>query len=252
MQRKIIPDSENRLLILYALKVVGAMTDQQLLIVMTDTDLMNYITLQLTLSDLEAEGKLRRQGDAAGGTLSLTDAGRYLLDSFELHIPTSRRALIDGGAAQWRERFAAEQMAAAEVFDLPDGAKGLHLRIVDRRNVLLDVTLTLPTGKRITCLQQRWQLCMNQVYLLLLSTLGSGNTASGAAKPTLPAGCSVFQASTTEWLTTACDDPTHPTATLMISLPSEQMAYECASSFPALSAVVRDAILALLEGAQRT
>ena len=35
MQRKIIPDAENRLLILYALKTVGAMTDQQLLIVMT-------------------------------------------------------------------------------------------------------------------------------------------------------------------------------------------------------------------------
>ena len=40
MQRKIIPDAENRLLILYALKTVGAMTDQQLLIVMTDTCLL--------------------------------------------------------------------------------------------------------------------------------------------------------------------------------------------------------------------
>ena len=67
MQRKIIPDAENRLLILYALKTVGAMTDQQLLIVMTDTDLMNYITLQLTIADLESEGKLRRQGDTSGG-----------------------------------------------------------------------------------------------------------------------------------------------------------------------------------------
>lgn len=249
MQRKIIPDSENRLLILYALKIVGTMTDQQLLIVMTDTDLMNYITLQLTLSDLEAEGKVRRQDDTAGGIVALTDAGRYLLDSFEMHIPTSRRALIDGGAAQWRDRFAAEQMAAAETFDLPGGEKGLHLRIVDHRNVLLDITLTLPMGKRINCLQQRWQMCMNQVYLLLLSTLGNGHDPS-APKPPLPEGCSVFQASKTEWLTTACDDPTHPTATLMMSLPNEQTAHECAASFPALSAVLRDAILALLEGAQ--
>lgn len=115
MQRKIIPDAENRLLILYALKTVGAMTDQQLLIVMTDTDLMNYITLQLTIADLESEGKLRRQGDTSGGTLELTDAGRYLLNSFEMHIPVSRRGLIDSGAAQWRERFAAEQMAAVEI-----------------------------------------------------------------------------------------------------------------------------------------
>lgn len=123
MQRKIIPDAENRLLILYALKTVGAMTDQQLLIVMTDTDLMNYITLQLTIADLESEGKLRRQGDTSGGTLELTDAGRYLLNSFEMHIPVSRRGLIDSGAAQWRERFAAEQMAAVEIFDLPNGEK---------------------------------------------------------------------------------------------------------------------------------
>ena len=98
MQRKIIPDAENRLLILYALKTIGAMTDQQLLIVMTDTDLMNYITLQLTIADLESEGKLRRQGDTSGGTLELTDAGRYLLNSFEMHIPVSRRGLIDSGA----------------------------------------------------------------------------------------------------------------------------------------------------------
>ena len=215
MQRKIIPDAENRLLILYALKTVGAMTDQQLLIVMTDTDLMNYITLQLTIADLESEGKLRRQGDTSGGTLELTDAGRYLLNSFEMHIPVSRRGLIDSGAAQWRERFAAEQMAAVEIFDLPNGEKGLHLRIVDRRNVLL-------------------------------STLGSGHTP----EKKLPDGCSVLQVSDSEWLTTACDNPTQPTITLMVSLPTEETAHECAAAFPTMSAVVRDAILALLDGAQ--
>lgn len=246
MQRKIIPDAENRLLILYALKTVGAMTDQQLLIVMTDTDLMNYITLQLTIADLESEGKLRRQGDTSGWTLELTDAGRYLLNSFEMHIPVSRRGLIDSGAAQWRERFAAEQMAAVEIFDLPNGEKGLHLRIVDRRNVLLDITFALPTGKRINCLQQRWQQCMNQVYLLLLSTLGSGHTP----EKKLPDGCSVLQVSDSEWLTTACDNPTQPTITLMVSLPTEETAHECAAAFPTMSAVVRDAILALLDGAQ--
>ena len=221
MQRKIIPDAENRLLILYALKTVGAMTDQQLLIVMTDTDLMNYITLQLTIADLESEGKLRRQGDTSGGTLELTDAGRYLLNSFEMHIPVSRRGLIDS-------------------------EKGLHLRIVDRRNVLLDITFALPTGKRINCLQQRWQQCMNQVYLLLLSTLGSGHTP----EKKLPDGCSVLQVSDSEWLTTACDNPTQPTITLMVSLPTEETAHECAAAFPTMSAVVRDAILALLDGAQ--
>ena len=163
-----------------------------------------------------------------------------------MHIPVSRRGLIDSGAAQWRERFAAEQMAAVEIFDLPNGEKGLHLRIVDRRNVLLDITFALPTGKRINCLQQRWQQCMNQVYLLLLSTLGSGHTPGKK----LPDGCSVLQVSDSEWLTTACDNPTQPTITLMVSLPTEETAHECAAAFPTMSTVVRDAILALLDGAQ--
>ena len=44
---------------------------------------------------------------------------------------------------------------------------------------------------------------MNQVYLLLLSTLGSGHTPGKK----LPDGCSVLQVSDSEWLTTACDNP---------------------------------------------
>ena len=44
--------------------------------------------------------------------------------------------------------------------------------------------------------------------------------------------------------------PTQPTITLMVSLPTEETAHECADAFPTMSAVVRDAILALLDGAQ--
>ena len=89
---------------------------------------------------------------------------------------------------------------------------------------------------------------MNQVYLLLLSTLGNGHTPDKK----LLDGCSVLQVSDTEWLTTACDNPQQPTITLMASLPTEETAHECAAAFPAMSAVVRDAILALLDGAQLT
>lgn len=60
----------------------------------------------------------------------------------------------------------------------------------------------------------------------------------------------MLQVSDSEWLTTACDNPTQPTITLMVSLPTEETAHECAAAFPTMSAVVRDAILALLDGAQ--
>ena len=56
MERKNIPEFENRLLILYALRRLGPMTDMPLLRLMVELDLMNYITLQLSLTDMEAQG----------------------------------------------------------------------------------------------------------------------------------------------------------------------------------------------------
>ena len=49
MERKHIPETENRLLILYTLRSLGPVTAMQLLQAMAEGDLMNYITMQLAL-----------------------------------------------------------------------------------------------------------------------------------------------------------------------------------------------------------
>ena len=77
---------------------------------------------------------------------------------------------------------------------------------------------------------------MNQVYLLLLSTLGSGHTP----EKKLPDGCSVLQVSDSEWLTTACDNPTQPTITLMVSLPTEETAHAARATAPRRCQSARD------------
>lgn len=248
MERKIIPDAENRLLILYAVKALEPLSDQQLLEVMAETDLMNYFTLQLTLADLENDGSLRHAEHPMAPMLVLTDGGRFLLDSFEVHIPASRRRMIDDGAAKWRERFTAEQMALAEVFSLPDGAKGVHLQLIDRRNITLDVTFTMPEGRSIANLSERWQRCMNQVYLLLMTTL-AGTEDGGGDEVMLPEGCSVTSVGEREWMMRASDDVEEPRITMMMSLPEERMAKHCAAVFPGLGVAVREAILSLLENA---
>ena len=52
MERKHIPETENRLMILYTLRQLGPGTATQLLQAMAEGDLMNYITMQL--ADLPA------------------------------------------------------------------------------------------------------------------------------------------------------------------------------------------------------
>lgn len=69
MRRRAIPDSENRLLILYAMERLGPAADSQLLQFMVDCELMNYFSLQLGLSQMEDQGNIRRVNHPQGPLL---------------------------------------------------------------------------------------------------------------------------------------------------------------------------------------
>ena len=155
MERKHIPETENRLIILYTLRRLGPVTAMQLLQAMAEADLMNYITMQLALSDMESQGQISQRAHPLGNLIEITDEGDYILRSFEKRIPASRRSLIDERVDAWRDLFQTEQMAPAESFTLPDGRSVIHLRLLDKAATLMDLLLYLPAGKTYTLLPQR-------------------------------------------------------------------------------------------------
>ena len=73
MERKHIPETENRLIILYTLHRLGPVTSMQLLQAMAEADLMNYITMQLALSDMESQGQITQRAHPLGNLIGLTD-----------------------------------------------------------------------------------------------------------------------------------------------------------------------------------
>ena len=109
MTRKNVPESEQKLLILLALRCLGGVTQLQLLRFMAEEDVMNYFVLQLNLCELEEMGQVRVCHHALGSLYELTEQGRYTLDSFDSHIPASRRQALEAGAARWKAQFRAEQ-----------------------------------------------------------------------------------------------------------------------------------------------
>ena len=116
MERKHIPETENRLLILYTLRQVGPVTAMQLLQAMAESDTMNYITMQLNLSEMEQQGQLTTRAHPLGSLLEMTQEGHYTLSTFAHRIPASRREIIDALAPEWKQRFRAEQESPAESF----------------------------------------------------------------------------------------------------------------------------------------
>lgn len=246
MERRHIPETENRLIILYTLRRLGPVTAMQLLQAMAESDLMNYITMQLSLSDMESQGQITQRAHPLGNLIEITGEGDYILRSFEKRIPASRRTLIDERAEGWQQRFATEQMAPAESFTLPDGRTVIHLRLLDKAATLMDLMLYLPAGKGLTLLPERWHGCVQVTYSTVLAQL------TADYDPTLPMPDAsqtdaVRQCGLNDWLLTLTDDPAAPSIDLMMSLPDEHLARCSALRWPLVSQDIRQFVLEVLE-----
>lgn len=246
MERRHIPETENRLIILYTLRRLGPVTAMQLLQAMAESDLMNYITMQLALSDMESQGQITQRAHPLGNLIEITGEGDYILRSFEKRIPASRRTMIDERAEGWQQRFATEQMAPAESFTLPDGRTVIHLRLLDKAATLMDLMLYLPAGKGLTLLPERWHGCVQVTYSTVLAQL------TADYDPTLPMPDAsqtdaVRQCGLNDWLLTLTDDPSAPSIDLMMSLPDEHLARCSALRWPLVAQDIRQFVLEVLE-----
>ena len=248
MERKIIPETENRLIILYTLHRLGPVTAMQLLQSLAESDLMNYITMQLSLSEMESQGQITQRAHPLGNLIELTEEGAFTLRSFEKRIPTSRRALIDGHVENWRSRFAAEQMSPAESFTLPDGRSVLHLRLLDKAATLMDLILYLPADKHFTLLSERWRSCVQSAYAAVLGQL-SAEYDPAQPMPDIRQTSAVRQSGPGEWLLTLTDDPDTPGIDLILSLPDEHLARCSALRWPQAAEGIRTFVLHALENA---
>ena len=248
MERKHIPETENRLMILYTLRQLGPVTATQLLQAMAEADLMNYITMQLALSDMESQGQISQRAHPLGNLIEITSEGDYILRSFEKRIPASRRSIVDEQAHDWRSRFQAEQMAPAEAFTLPDGRSVIHLRLLDKAATLMDLLLYLPAGQTYTLLPDRWRSSVQLTYSTVLAYL-TADYSPDMPMPEPGETETVRQCRLDEWLLTLTDEPETPGIDLILSLPDEHLARCCAQRWPIVAADIRAFVLDMLDNA---
>ena len=248
MERKHIPETENRPMILYTLRQLGPVTATQLLQAMAEADLMNYITMQLALSDMESQGQISQRAHPLGNLIEITSEGDYILRSFEKRIPASRRSIVDEQAHDWRSRFQAEQMAPAEAFTLPDGRSVIHLRLLDKAATLMDLLLYLPAGQTYTLLPDRWRSSVQLTYSTVLAYL-TADYSPDMPMPEPGETETVRQCRLDEWLLTLTDEPETPSIDMILSLQDEHLARCCAQRWPIVAADIRAFVLDMLDNA---
>lgn len=248
MERKHVPESENRLIILYALRRLGPVTAMQLLQFLVEKDLMNYFTMQLALSDMEEQGQIATRSHPLGDLIELAPDGIYAVDAFVSRVPVSRRRVIDREAPVWCERFRAEQMAPADSFSLQSGDTCLRLRLLEGNASLMDVLLTLSGTEAPTFLQKRWRCAAQAVYRAITLSLSEGFDPD-LPSPPLPGNAFIQQTGAREWQLSLTDDLDRPSITLLLSLADDHLARHCAARWPEVLHPLRTLILKELQDA---
>ena len=246
MTRKNVPESEQKLLILLALRCLGGVTQLQLLRFMVEEDVMNYFVLQLNLCELEEMGQVRVCHHALGSLYELTEQGRYTLESFDGRIPDSRRRALEAGAARWKAQFRAEQQNQADAIPMKGGRQCLRLRMLEGDSALLDLSLTVEGQVTEGELRKRWQGAAQAVYTLVTQALSEGY-AEDEPLPILPPTALLQQIGEKDWMLSLTDSLTEPTRSRMLSLPTEALARHYGARWPERRAALAAQILQALE-----
>ena len=170
IDRKVSP-LEHKLLILYTIEQLGSVTNLQLLQFMVDNQLMDYMTLQLSLGEMMEAGQLEMIPHALGALYRLTDSGQSALAMFVKRVPYSRRQAAAQAAVDWKRRFELEQQLLSDFKKLADGQYLLSLSLMEKGAPLMLLKLTLPAWNMADLFASRWAREGQRIYSHVLKTL---------------------------------------------------------------------------------
>jgi hypothetical protein len=218
------PDLENKLLILFIVDEMGPLTSLQLLQFLADNNLMDYITMQLTLGDMVSTGHLSSIPHALGALYTLTGEGRESLALFLHRLPHSTRTLIHGAVPEWKPRFARETQMLADFHRRNDGKYDLRLRLMEKDSPLLDMAIVIPTRDLADRLSRRWPQAAPAFYGFLMKELGDTYSQDKMFQDSLPDGAFIEKECPQGCiLRLNHDEPGSRELTMALALPTKSM-----------------------------
>lgn len=165
-------DTENKLVLLYAIDCLGSITSQQLLLFMIENDALGYIEVQLGLAELIESALLSKQKHALGVLYALTEKGRDALSMFMGKVPHSRLERIQESAKEWQKRFKREKQMVANFTKIAEGEYCVHFQLLERSSILMDMQINVPTSQIAQRFCDAWISKASSIYTHIMYALG--------------------------------------------------------------------------------
>ncbi len=170
-----------KLIILYILRGLPAVTLNQLTSLALDTLYMDYFGFATAYEGLRSEQMIaaavrkdEHSRDAAGRSVvrcDLTERGRQVLEALEHKIPVPIRSYLAQESAVWQRDIRRERQLTATVDPDGNGQYKVRLRQLEGQNPLVDLNLIIPDLNLANQIVDRWQRLPQSMYLGLLALL---------------------------------------------------------------------------------
>jgi hypothetical protein len=170
-----------KLIILYILRRLPAVTLNQLTSLSLDTLYMDYFGFAAAFEGLRADQMLTsavRKGelslDAAGHPVvrcDLTERGLAVLEALENKIPLPVLSYLAQESPVWQKDIRRERQLTASFDPDANGRYRVRLRQLESENPMVDLSLTIPDKKLARQICDRWLRQPQSMYLGLLALL---------------------------------------------------------------------------------
>lgn len=170
-----------KLIILYILRRLPAVTLSQLTGLALDTLYMDYFGFASAYEGLRTDQMIsasvrkdEQARDASGRSVvrcDLTDRGLAILETLEHKIPQPILSYLAQESAVWQKDIRRERQLSATSNPDGNGQFRVRLRQMEGENALIDLSLTIPDKALAQQICDRWQRLPQSMYLGLLALL---------------------------------------------------------------------------------
>ena len=155
----------NKLTLLHILREFGTrLSDNQLLEMVTDLDLMGYFDLNSCLRDLADNGLLNRDEAINGIFYSITEMGSETLDFFKKQLPFSLREELKAFAEEHRDEFVMQARIFSEYLEIGDHQFRVILRMVENSIPVFEITFFANSKQEAEMYVNSWRRNAFEIY----------------------------------------------------------------------------------------
>ncbi|MBQ4061377.1 MAG: DUF4364 family protein [Christensenellaceae bacterium] len=163
---------KNKLCLLYLFEVCDQrLSDNQLLYICNELDLMDYFDLNNCLSELSEAGLVDRSEAINGVFYSITEIGSSTYDFFKKQVPFSQRELIKEYADKHRDELLMQSRIFSEYLQIGEHQFRVILKILEHNLPVFEINLFAHSKEEAERFAVSWRKNAMTIYQNTISDL---------------------------------------------------------------------------------